>query len=101
MRIDTKQPANGGIGEYKGDDYSLNFKYAIKVDESTDIDIVVNELIESYNAELTSNEIGLEKVIATVESIIEDAIIGGEDTIDISAWDVQDKLDMKRAAGII
>lgn len=101
LRIDTKQPINGGIGEHKGEDYSLNFKYVIKVDEATDIDIVVDELIESYNSELTSTDIGLEKVIAEVESIIEEAMLANEHTIDISAWDIQDKLGMKRAAGII
>lgn len=101
LRIDTKQPANGGIGDYKGDVYSLNFKYVIKVDGSTDIDVVVNELIESYKAELIAKEVGLEKVILTIELIIKEAILANEKTIDISAWDVQNKLGMKRAAGII
>lgn len=79
----------------------MGYLSLIKVDESTDIDAVVDELIESYNSELTSTDIGLEKVIAEVKSTIEEAILANEQTIDISAWDIQNKLGMKRAAGII
>lgn len=101
LRIETNQPNNNEIGDYKGEGYSSNFKYVIKVDESTNIDAVVNELIESYNTELRSNKISLEKVIATVESFIQEALLRNEKSIDISAFDIQTMLGMKRAAGII
>lgn len=101
LRIDTNKPEKNGIGEFKGDDYSLNFNYIISVDENTDINVVIEELVESFNKENTANEIGVDKVIDTINQIISVAKSNNKDFIEISAYEIQDKLGLKRAAGLI
>lgn len=100
LRIDMNKPASGGIGTFKGENYSLNFKYAVKVDNEKVIDVVVDELIESYGVE-GEIEIGLEKVIDHINKKLASEKTKGNEYCEISAGDIQYELNLKRAAGLV
>lgn len=99
LRIELNEPSNGGIGEIRDDNYNSNFNYVInKVDRKTDLDLVINELIESYNNVQKPTFIGFQKIVETIEEMLNEAIDRGEIETEISAWDVQHRLGIKRSA---
>lgn len=100
LRIDMNQPDGSYIGTPKGDGYSSNFKYAVKVDKDTDVEVVVNELINSFNVE-TEHEVSQDMIVDLINSKLEKARAEGMDSIEINAGDLQYELGLKKAAVII
>lgn len=100
LRIDMNKPDGTYIGELKGDEYSSNFKYAVKVDKDTDISVVVEELEHSFNVE-SEHEVSQDMIVALINHKVNTAKTEGKDFIEIKAGDLQNELGLKKAAVVI
>lgn len=71
-------------------------QYLVKNGE--DVSDIVQNLIISYNSILTGTDVTFEKIVKTIEKMLTEAIDKGKTEIEISAWDVQSRLIIKRSA---